>query len=64
MTNEEAKEAFFSGVAVKSQGIRYKCISAIIYRKDKDGKLIVSAEMLDNSGNSRTVARTQDIEVI
>ena len=64
MTNEEAKEAFFKGVAVKSQGIHYKCISAIIYRKDKDNKLIVSAELLDNSGNSITIARTRDIEVI
>ena len=64
MTNEEAKEAFFSGVPVKSKGIRYKYISAIIYRKDKDGNVLVSAEMIDQNGNSATIARTKDIEVI
>ena len=64
MTNEEAKEAFFSGVPVRSKGIRYKHISAIIYRKDEDGKVFVSAEMSDQNGNSATIARAKDIEVI
>lgn len=64
MTNEEAKEAFFSGVPIKSNGICYKCITAIIYRKDAKGGLIVCAEMLDKCGGSVTIARTKDIEVI
>ena len=61
MTNEEAKNAFLSGVAVKCKGIRYKCISAIIYRKDKNGNVLVSAEMIE--AHSVTIALTKDIEV-
>lgn len=64
MTNAEAKEALFSGASVKHKDIRYKCISAIIYRKGEDGALMISAEMIATSGNSVTIARIKDIEVI
>lgn len=63
MTNEEAKQAFFSGVPVRVKEIKYKRISAIIYRLDRDKRLIVSAELQDKCGHSVTIARVQDIDV-
>lgn len=62
MTNEEAKQAFFDGVPVKANGVNYTCISAIIYRLDRDKNLIVSAELQDKNRNSVTIARVKDIE--
>lgn len=62
MTNEEAKQAFFDGVPVMCNGIFYINISAIIYRLDRDRKLIVSAELQDKNKNSITIARVQDIQ--
>ena len=62
MTNEEAKQAFFDGVPVMCNGVFYMNISAIIYRLDRDRKLIVSAELRDKNGHSVTVARVQDLQ--
>lgn len=39
MTNEEIKNALFSGCQVEHNGIIYKCVSAIIYRL-REGKLL------------------------
>lgn len=64
MTNEEAKAAFFSRLPVKAHGITYKRISAIIYRIDKDNKIIISAELLDKTERSVTIARLQDIQEV
>lgn len=47
MTNEEAKQAFFDRVPVMHNGIKYDHITAIFYSYDTNGKLIVSAQMLD-----------------
>lgn len=54
MTNEQLKEALFSGCQVEHRGIIYKCVSAIIYR-NKGGKLNISAELLDKNGNSVSI---------
>lgn len=62
MTNEEAKQAFFDGVPVICKGTEYTRITAIIYRLDREGQLLVSAELKDKCGHSVTVARVQDIE--
>lgn len=51
MTNDELKEALFSGCQVEHRGIVYKCVSAIIYR-NKGGKLDISAELLDKNENN------------
>lgn len=64
MTNEEVKQAFFSGVPVQVKEIEYKRISAIIYRLDREKKLIVSAELQDKCGHSVTIARVQDINFV
>ena len=55
MTNEELKNALFSGEPVRYNGITYRKISAIIYRADR-GQLLISAELLDACGNSVTIA--------
>ena len=68
MTNDEAKEAFISGVPVVHKDEyrhidqRYTRISAIIYRYIK-GKLCVSAELADGCGNSVTIASVDSIFV-
>lgn len=62
MTNEEAKQAFFARVPVMWQGILYSKISKIIYSLDREGQLIVSAELLDRRSNSVNITRVQDIE--
>lgn len=55
MTSDEAKQAFFSGDPVESQGITHRCISALIYRR-KDGKTVLSLELQDKNRNSVTIA--------
>lgn len=63
MTNDEAKEAFRNKTPVYWNGIKYLRISAIIYRYDQyDNQLLVSAELLDRSGNSVVIARIKDIK--
>ena len=62
MTNEEAKQAFFSCVPVKWKGIVYARITAIIYRLDREGQLLVSAELQDKCGHSVTVARAKELQ--
>lgn len=55
MTSDEAKQAFFNGDPVESQGTTYRCISALIYRR-KDGKTVLSLELQDKNRNSVTIA--------
>lgn len=62
MTSEEAKKALHSRVPVVCGEIEYKCISAIIYRYDKRGKLLVSAELLDKREQSVTIALIKDVK--
>ena len=62
MSNEEAKQAFFAGAPVIWKEIVYARISAIIYRLDRYGHLIVSAELQDKCGHSLTIARVQELQ--
>lgn len=62
MTNEEAKQALFSGAPVVWKGIEYVRVSAIIYRVDREGQLIVSAELQDKCGHSVTIARVKELQ--
>lgn len=62
MTNEEAKQALFNRTPVIWKGIVYGRINAIIYRIDREGRLIVSAELQDKRANSVTVVRVQDLQ--
>lgn len=63
MTNEEAKRAFFDETPVISGGIRYKYISAVIYKKDANKNVIVSVELSDECGHSTTIVRVQDVSL-
>ena len=63
MTSEEAKKCLYSRNEVICNGITYKCITAIIYRLDESGKrILVSAELLDKSKNSVTIAQLKDVK--
>ena len=64
MTNEEAKTALFQRTPVRYNGINYLYMSAIIYRTDPHNQLIISAEMLDKSNNSITIAPLKDVIAI
>ena len=67
MTNQDAKIAFLTCASVVHRDsyrhieTRYEKISAIIYRYI-DGKLHVSAELVDKSDNSVTIAKVRDLE--
>lgn len=63
MTNEEAKKAFMEQVPVVWQGIEYVKITAIIYRLDKYGKVMVLGEMLDRCLHSVVTADVKNIEL-
>ena len=66
MTNEEAKEAFLSGVPIihkddyRHINIHYSHISAIIYRRI-NGRVCVSVELADRCGHSVTIAPVKNI---
>lgn len=62
MTNDEAKEAFRNRTPVYYNDVLYTKISAIIYRYDPYGNLLVSAELLDRCGNSVVIVRIKDIK--
>ncbi len=63
MNNAEIKNALYSKVGVVHNGIRYACISAVIYRVE-NGKLQISGEMRSISGNSVTVAPVERIKAV
>ena len=56
MTNDQLKEALFSEKPVEYNGIRYKRISALIYRKNEKGGLRVQVELEDMKAHSVTIA--------
>lgn len=64
MTNEELREALFSGCPVQHGDVIYKCVSAIIYRKGKRGKLNVSAELMDRNCNSVSIVEPERIKEV
>lgn len=63
MKNEELKEALTSGREVKHKGITYKCVSAIIYR-NKNGRIIISAELMDKNNKSVCIVEPKNIEYL
>lgn len=62
MTNSEAKEALFHRTPVMYNGIKYTYISAIIYR-NANNTLLISAELVDKSKRSVTIAKIKDVSV-
>ena len=61
MTNEEAKTALLERTPVCFQNIEYLYISAIIYRVGKNNRLIISAELMDKTKRSITIAPIKDV---
>lgn len=69
MTTAEAKEAFFDGCPVLHSSIShrwtkflYTKISALVYRKDKDGGVTLRLELLDRCGHSVTIVTPGKVE--
>lgn len=63
MTSEEIKDALLKKYPVHADGIEYKCVTAVIYR-EKDGRIAVSAELLDKCKNSVTIVALDKIEKV
>ena len=61
MTGDEIKNALLGECPVTYNGIKYKKVSAVIYRKKGKG-IAIHAEMTAQSDNSVTIARIKDIE--
>lgn len=61
MTSAELKEALMTEEPVVCNGIEYRCVSAIIYRKHGGG-FMVRAELLDKNKNSVTIAEPHKVE--
>ncbi len=54
MSNDELKVALLNGQPVVHGDITYKCVSAIIYRKSKEG-IHVTVELQDKCGHSVSI---------
>ena len=61
MTTDEIKEAFKKRIPVVSRDITYAYISALIYRI-RDGKIVLSVELIDKNRNSVTIADCERVE--
>ena len=61
LTNEEAKTALQKRTPVTYNGVHYSYISAIIYRYDRNGNLLISAELTDKNQHSVTIAQIKDV---
>lgn len=61
MSSDDLKKALLGGAPVVHGGITYMCVSGIIYRV-RDGKIVVSVELLDRSGRSVTIAPASKVE--
>jgi len=64
MTNDQLKEALFSEKQVECNGILYKRISALIYRKNEKGGLRVQVELEDMKAHSVTIAEPSRVNEI
>lgn len=63
MNNEELKSALFDRCPVEHNGIKYKCVSAIIYR-NKGGRLSISAEVQDIKSNSVCIVDAEKLKEV
>lgn len=66
MTNTELKNALLSKKPVVHRHpymgeIEYKCVYAIRYTVGDNGKIRVSAELLDKNGGAIVVARAEEV---
>lgn len=64
MTNEEIKDALYAETPVEFNGIIYRRISAIIYRKGQNIKTNITVELLDKCEHSVTIAPAKDVKSV
>lgn len=63
MNNADAKNALMSECPVIYKGIVYKCVSGIIYRKSKKGRVVLSLELTDKTATrSVTIAAANQVK--
>ncbi|MCI6496641.1 MAG: hypothetical protein MSA01_06270 [Anaeromassilibacillus sp.] len=63
MTGQELKEAMLSERFVTFEGRLYK-VSALIYRKGKSGKIVLTAELRDLKADSVCIVNPQKIQEV
>lgn len=63
MTGQELKEAMINERLVTFEGRRYK-VSALIYRKGKSGKIVLTAELRDLRADSVCIVNPQKIQEV
>lgn len=63
MTNAELKAALLSGEPVMRMGMRYSCVSAIIYRAYR-GEIHITAELRDRCDHSVTIVHAKEVQRI
>ena len=61
MNKDQAKTALINRTPVTHNGINYSYISALIYRCNARGEIIISAELMDKSNRSITIAQLKDV---
>lgn len=61
MTGQELKEAMLSERLVTFEGRKYKVL-ALIYRKGKSGKIVLTAELRDLKADSVCIVNPQKIQ--
>lgn len=63
MTGQELKQALLDGSIVTFEGRRYK-VSALIYRKGKSGKIVLTVELRDLRADSVCIVNPQKIQEV
>lgn len=63
MTGQELKEALLDGREVSHNGIIYNKVNAIVYR-NIEGKIKVSAELLDKNNSCVVIAPAEKISEV
>lgn len=63
MTKDEAKAAFLKGSPVVHGGIRYKSITALIYRRDSVKGIRVQLELLDYNARCVVIVEPERVTI-
>lgn len=64
MTNEELKTALLTQVPVMHDGIEYKCVSGILYRKNPEGGIRIEAELMDRCRHSVSIVYPESVRFV
>lgn len=64
MTNEEIKTLLLSEQPVECDGIIYRCIHGVIYRKNQRRGLSMLVELQDMNRNSVTIASPKRVNLV